>query len=376
MLLNRRAEESIFASGPLCCSLVLVILGSSGSLVLVILGSSGIMFFFRIIIFFVGFLWGGEYRGYKYPTLMVASGVDESAINLTPVPSDLGLFSDFTFFEIVLRLFRFEDQSLGNAYLEANHPVFYVSASTKLAHEPIPTRGYKPREDSKNVNEKRGGLEADFGKFGEINGKSKCDVCGTKFDSSGGGKDYEVPHFKVARRVSDLVELWMNSGGVDGEGQGDDDDVTHKELIFETYELARQTVGAKHYSTILISLLLFEKTVAELNSVILLGNGGVVDEEQVALIIDVFEDVWGFAVGLGLKMGAEGILHKHAINLARIVASFGDNGSKEYAATYAMKVKDWVLAMLSGDGTYVGVVENLCAPSLNDEGGTKKKVKR
>ena len=168
MLLNRRAEESIFASGPLCCSLVLVILGSSGSLVLVILGSSGIMFFFRIIIFFVGFLWGGEYRGYKYPTLMVASGVDESAINLTPVPSDLGLFSDFTFFEIVLRLFRFEDQSLGNAYLEANHPVFYVSASTKLAHEPIPTRGYKPREDSKNVNEKRGGLEADFGKFGEI----------------------------------------------------------------------------------------------------------------------------------------------------------------------------------------------------------------
>ena len=167
MLLNRRAEESIFASGPLCCSLVLVILGSSGSLVLVILGSSGIMFFFRIIIFFVGFLWGGEYRGYKYPTLMVASGVDESAINLTPVPSDLGLFSDFTFFEIVLRLFRFEDQSLGNAYLEANHPVFYVSASTKLAHEPIPTRGYKPREDSKNVNEKRGGLEADFGKFGE-----------------------------------------------------------------------------------------------------------------------------------------------------------------------------------------------------------------
>ena len=219
-------------------------------------------------------------------------------------------------------------------------------------------------------------LEGDDVVYVNACGKSKCDVCGTKLDSSGGGKDYEVPLFTAARRVSDLVELRMNSGGVDGEGQGDDDDVTHKELIFETYELARQTVGAKHYSTILISLLLFEKTVAELNSVILLGNGGVVDEEQVALIIDVFEDVWGFAVGLGLKMGAEGILHKHAINLARIIKSFGDNGSKEYAATYAMKVKDWVLAMLSGDGTYVGVVENLCAPSLNDEGGTKKKVKR
>lgn len=70
---------------------------------------------------------------------LVESGLPESAINLLAVPSELGLFDDVlhlggqlrlgTYFEVVLRLFRFANQTEGDAYLRSAQPVFYLQAT-------------------------------------------------------------------------------------------------------------------------------------------------------------------------------------------------------------------------------------------------------
>ena len=90
---------------------------------------------------------------------LVASGLPENAINHAAVPSDLGLFDDMTHFETVLRLFRFDNQTDGDAYIKAHHPVFYIKASHGV-DETFPTRPYKDRAHADNVNETP--LLADF----------------------------------------------------------------------------------------------------------------------------------------------------------------------------------------------------------------------
>ena len=70
---------------------------------------------------------------------LVASGLSASAINLAAVPSDLGLFDDVfhlgghlrlgTYFEVLARLFRFENQTAGDAYIHSHPPVYYLRAN-------------------------------------------------------------------------------------------------------------------------------------------------------------------------------------------------------------------------------------------------------
>lgn len=89
------------------------------------------------------------------------SGLPPEAINLAAIPanSNLGLFEDWTHFETVLRLFRFANQTEGNAYLMSGHPVLYVAGSHN-DEEPLPIAPYKARGHEESVREPQ--LEADF----------------------------------------------------------------------------------------------------------------------------------------------------------------------------------------------------------------------
>ena len=49
-------------------------------------------------------------------------------------PEDVGeLFDDWTHFETVLRLFRFHNQTEGDAYLHSHYPVFYLKGDLDKA---------------------------------------------------------------------------------------------------------------------------------------------------------------------------------------------------------------------------------------------------
>jgi len=91
--------------------------------------------------------------------ILIESGLPESAINLAVVPADLGLFEDWTHFETVMRIFRFENQTQGNAYLKSHHPVFYLRAS-HAQEETLPTPFYKDRAHVSSFHEGR--LKAEF----------------------------------------------------------------------------------------------------------------------------------------------------------------------------------------------------------------------
>ena len=69
---------------------------------------------------------------------LAASGLPATAINLSPVPSEMGLLNDVlhvggqvrlgTYFEVLARLFRFENQTAGDAFLHSFPPVYYLRA--------------------------------------------------------------------------------------------------------------------------------------------------------------------------------------------------------------------------------------------------------
>eukprot|EP00434_Breviolum_minutum_P039856 symbB.v1.2.035399.t1/scaffold4703.1/size36139/2 len=90
---------------------------------------------------------------------LIESGLPASAINLVVVPSDVGeLFDDWTHFETVLRLFRFHNQTEGDAYLHSHYPVFYLKGHGD--GELFPTKAYKERKHPDSKHERD--LEADF----------------------------------------------------------------------------------------------------------------------------------------------------------------------------------------------------------------------
>eukprot|EP00435_Cladocopium_sp_Y103_P049365 s542_g14.t2 len=90
---------------------------------------------------------------------LIDSGLPGSAINVRVIPSDVGaLFDDWTHFETVLRLFRFENQSQGDAYLRSHYPVFYIKGQP--GGELFPTEAYKERKHPDSKHERD--LEAEF----------------------------------------------------------------------------------------------------------------------------------------------------------------------------------------------------------------------
>jgi hypothetical protein len=87
----------------------------------------------------------------------VGGGVQlpKEAINLVVLPfADplLGLQEDWVHYETVLRLFRFDNQTDGDAYLQAHHPVFYLKG---YHNEPLalPAKPYASRAHPDNVRE-------------------------------------------------------------------------------------------------------------------------------------------------------------------------------------------------------------------------------
>ncbi|CAK9080736.1 unnamed protein product [Durusdinium trenchii] len=90
---------------------------------------------------------------------LVKSGLPKTAINLLKMPSDVGnLFDDWTHFETVLRLFRFENQTEGDAYLHSHYPVYYLRAPE--VGELFASNVYKDRKHPDSPHER--GLQGDF----------------------------------------------------------------------------------------------------------------------------------------------------------------------------------------------------------------------
>ena len=94
---------------------------------------------------------------------LIMSGLPKSAINVVPIPTDLaplgGVAKGGTYFEVVLRLFKFHNQTLGEEYLASFPPVFYIQGqyhdddTDGEESNLLPTSYYKDRYHPDSINE-------------------------------------------------------------------------------------------------------------------------------------------------------------------------------------------------------------------------------
>ena len=92
--------------------------------------------------------------------LLVESGLSAEAIHVAVVPNELIDDDSSAFFEVVLRLFRFHNQTEGNAYIHSKQPVYYIRGTplpkddnTRTGNSLLPKPAYKERAHVDSVNE-------------------------------------------------------------------------------------------------------------------------------------------------------------------------------------------------------------------------------
>jgi len=132
---------------------------------------------------------------------LIASGIPASAINLAAVPSTLGLMDAMahaggqlrlgTYFELLMRLFRFHNQTEGDAYLKSFPPVFYVEGthSEEQLLVESSTPGYLPRSHPQSVDESP--LAAAFDAYGAETCAHMGAALGEAHTSTAEGHDVE-----------------------------------------------------------------------------------------------------------------------------------------------------------------------------------------
>jgi len=87
------------------------------------------------------------------------SGINQTAIHVAVIPNALAQEDSLAHYEVVLRLFRFHNQTEGDLYLQSKQPVFYIqgaaAADTKNIEETnlLPKPFYKERSHPDNINE-------------------------------------------------------------------------------------------------------------------------------------------------------------------------------------------------------------------------------
>ncbi|KAL7545331.1 hypothetical protein ACHAWF_008682 [Thalassiosira exigua] len=85
---------------------------------------------------------------------LVDSGVALDAIHVAVVPNTLAEEDSLAFYEVVLRLFRFHNQTQGDEYLRSKQPVYYVKGNRPTHSVPsLPRPTYKERSHPNVINE-------------------------------------------------------------------------------------------------------------------------------------------------------------------------------------------------------------------------------
>lgn len=102
---------------------------------------------------------------------LVRSGLPASAINVVAIPARLtplgsSLWHGGTFFEVVMRIFHFRNQTAGQEYLASHPPVFYVEGRHNHTGT-LPTSYYRDRAHPDNLDETKFFQDGAFSAFGK-----------------------------------------------------------------------------------------------------------------------------------------------------------------------------------------------------------------
>ena len=161
------------------------------------------------------------------------------------------------------------------------------------------------------------------------NDKYKCEICGTNMSCT----DKNSP-LAVISMVSSKIRNYLDSHIPQLEADPTMDDELQNQLL----ELATVTLGAKHWTTNLMTLLQIDYKLKEQHAT-MIQSGEPPLMDDLAQIIDALERLERYVVSLDLRMHMGHVLSFSMIGVARSLICLGDLKSKTYASKWIQKVK-------------------------------------
>ena len=193
---------------------------------------------------------------------------------------------------------------------------------------------------------------------------SCCGKCATAAKAS-------EPAVVLGRKTADKIAerlLRRTAADIDCE----EDQLEQDDLDRQLLGLASSIVGAKHWTTNLLGLLLLDRQLADFNRMLLVGENP--DMVELAEAIDTLDRLWAYAGGLDLGAHApERLLHRQAISVARALVARGDSKSKKFGSQWAAKVKVW--CDLYEGPEYSKVCDNLATAGNEGDAAKKQRTK-
>jgi hypothetical protein len=200
------------------------------------------------------------------------------------------------------------------------------------------------------------------------NSSSKCDSCGNTATID---KDKNSP-LSVVPLVSTKIINYLDNRSINVQ----DDHAIDDEIQDQLLELATLTLGAKHWTTNIMSLLQTDRILKEQHAnMIQTGEPPLV--EDLAQVIDALQRLERFVVSLDLHLHIGHVLSYSIIGVARSLVSLGDLKSKTYASKWIQKVKQYTIRFESeGMQRVVATLENAYLDGDDDIGDSNKKQRK
>lgn len=185
-----------------------------------------------------------------------------------------------------------------------------------------------------------------------------CEKCGNL------EQRYSPALSEVSSLVSAKVIHFLDTRSVE------DDDLDLQEQLLE---LATMTLGTKHWTTNLLSLLRTDAILKEQHTT-MIQTSEPPSMEDVAQVIDSIERLERFIQSLDLKLHMGHVLSYSMIGVARSLVSLGDFKSKTYASKWILKIKAYTNTFESeGMKKVVSTLENAYKDGDDDYGDNNKK---
>ena len=146
---------------------------------------------------------------------------------------------------------------------------------------------------------------------------------------------------KVCDKVTARLER-TSSGSAATRGDDDEDPTdAEQEMDEQLFHLASSVLGAKHWTTNLMTLSMLNRQLSAIHAATLMG-GSPPDLTELAECIDTLQRLWDYVNSLELKADSAHLLCGPTIGIARALVSLGDVKSRKYAAEWIEKVEDYV----------------------------------
>jgi uncharacterized Zn finger protein (UPF0148 family) len=175
--------------------------------------------------------------------------------------------------------------------------------------------------------------------------RMECEHCHAKIFPSDSN---HAVLWKIATAVTDKTVTFlrdhaaMEKNKLNDDGDDEEAEQVREELLEQQLQICSSVLGAQHWTTNILLLLLLDQKLQALHGGLLSDNQGEADLGSIAEAMDMLERLFRYVNRLGLRLHRGHLLADVTMGAARALVSLGDTGSQKYAAEWMAKVDDYV----------------------------------